>query len=117
MGVYCYTLRKDVKNVDGLKIARYGYAYKDSFWCNDPVYRRTQARAHSFAERAYDNLIGEVDHVIIGEWEYAEKDRLPIMKINKLPEYYIDSHKFLNGDYEVIGYLVKVGRKLKIERV
>lgn len=115
MGVYCYTLRKDTKIVEGLKIARYGYAYKDRFWA-DGAFNRLTARAHSFAESAQYALKDSVDGVIIGEWEYAKNDKLPIMKVKDLPSCHVDCNSFNRGDYEIIGYLVKVGRKFKIER-
>jgi hypothetical protein len=108
MGVYCYTLRKPTKTVDGIVIAQYAYAYKDHFFDKQT---RHEALMHAAAERALSANYN-VKHVVMGDWKYVESDEgLTVYAVSGLKEYFLDGGPIPNTIGEV-GTLRKVGRKL-----
>lgn len=60
MGIYCYTMRKDVKEVNGMRIGRFAYAFKDGWGASRT---RTAQRLFSFAEKARDAL-PDIEYIV-----------------------------------------------------
>lgn len=114
MGVYVYTMRNDILEVEGKKIARFSYAYKEGWGARST---RTASRLHTFAERARANH-PEVELCIGSDsFKDAEKYELPIYKINRRSDCFLDQPKVDHEDgYRVVivGYLVKEGRKYRV---
>lgn len=116
MGVYQYTLRKETKTVDGVKIGRYGYAYKHSYFRHynqdryATMYNRLVGSVEAAADRAFE-ANADLEYAAIGEWKYAnEGEGLTVIKV-KNASFADDTSK-----HEVVGYLKKEGRKFKFVR-
>jgi len=113
MGVYQYTLRKDTKIVDGVKIGRYAYGYKHSYFrhYNQDRYAKMYSRLVGSVEAAADRAFeanADLEYAVIGDWKYAsEGEGLTVIKV-KNASFADDTAK-----HEFVGYLKKDGRKFK----
>ena len=116
MGVYQYTLRKDTKIVDGVKIGRYAYGYKHSYFRHynqdryAKMYNRLVGSVEAAAVRAFEEN-PDLEYAVIGDWKYAsEGEGLTVIKV-KNASFADDTAK-----HEFVGYLKKDGRKFKFVR-
>ena len=113
MGVYQYTLRKETKVVDGIKIGRYGYACKHTYFRHSnhdryaKMYNRLVGSVEAAADRAFE-ANADLEYAAIGEWKFAsDPDGLAVIKVNT-PSFADDTAR-----NEIVGYLKKEGRKFK----
>jgi len=113
MGVYQYTLRKDTKTVEGMKIGRYAYAYKHSnraYECKP--YRQRVNITEAAGERAAEAL-PDLEYAIMGEWKHAVHPYdVAVIKLKKVVPSFADT--IIPG--EVVGYIYKVGRKFIFQK-
>lgn len=108
MGVYQYTLRKGTKDVDGLTIGRYAFAYKLSNRLHETgPYKRMAAIKEAAAERAADAQ-PDLMFAIVGDWP-TKDDARTVFRIDRAYASFADYHA--PGD--VVGHLMKVGRGYK----
>lgn len=112
MGVYVYTRRKGIKEVAGMKIARFAFAYKPwRGWSVPRGYNAMVGRMEAFAKSAaYD--CPDAEHAIMGEWkeipDFSECD----------PRYFKHVFKIRKGQHTLIDDAPKeyVGRLVKNAR-
>lgn len=116
MGMYQYTLRAGTKTVDGVEIARYGYAYKRG-WEWQPgrhdgsIGRKIAAYDAQAADAAYKNR--HVTHAIVGEWSYKDGEPVPVHLVEGgLPDQ-LNDH--FSERRPVVGYLVKRNGRYRFE--
>ncbi len=109
MGVYCYTLRKQTRQIDGVTIGRTAYAYKDHW---DAYRSPFVARQHAAAERAR-NANPKLTRVIMGDWKYAATEPLPVFEISEGLTAFMD-HK---SPGPVVGYVTKSGGRYRYKAV
>lgn len=113
MGIYCYTMRKDVKEVNGMKIGRFAFAFKDGWGASQS---RTAKRLYAFAEKARWEL-PDIEYIVQADnFNDAAKWELPVYKINKNVDSCMEEPRFYNEETKrfeaiVVGYLTKVGRE------
>ena len=119
MGIYCYTLRKDVREVDGITIGRFQYAYKEGWGSSSS---RTAKRLHAFAEKAvYANP--NISYGICADsFNNAAENEIPIYELPDQCSAFLDQPRIFNREtlkteVKVFGYLVKEGRSFKINKV
>ena len=123
MGVYQYTRRSDTKTIDGLKLARYAFAYKLGcdgwFPSNTSWYSKVNGsvkRIEAFACRALEKT-KDCDFFIVADSfnpEYAtETVGIPVFRIS---DRYRDAYQFTEeaSDIGVLcGYLYRRGKKIR----
>lgn len=90
MGIYCYTLRSNTRELAGMKIAQYKFAYKESLRQYSGGYGRMVALAHAAADRA-ESKVGEFEYFIMGDWS-PRSYKIPVYhKEGNLPSSFLDS--------------------------
>lgn len=120
MGIYVYTMRKDMLEVADMKIGRFSYAYKDGWGASRT---RTATRLMTMAERAQE-AYPDLEYVVLADsFNRAKEYKLPIYRKQKCSDMCVEEPKIQNPNspydfkIEVVGWLTKVGRKFKIEMV
>ena len=118
MGIYCYTMRKDVKEVNGMTIGRFEFAFKDGW---DAHKTRAAKLKFAFAEKAREAL-PDVEYIVqCKNFNDAAKWELPVYKINKNTDFCYEEPRYYNRETDmcepvIVGYLVKEGRNFRIKK-
>lgn len=109
MGIYIYTRRKDMKEIQGKKIVRFGYAYKDG-WVRKQD--RSVSRQLTMAEKAVDETQGATLGFRGDDWKYAtHPDGIPLFEIHETES----CHNDADVSRVYVGTLHKQGREFYIK--
>jgi hypothetical protein len=113
MGIYIYTMRKDVKEIAGMKIARFQYAYKDGW---DSSRSKTAKRLHKMAENALDANPDIIYCITPDSFNNAAEYEIPVYQKEKMVDLFAEYPTVYNEtakEYvpKIVGYITKVGRE------
>ena len=113
MGTYCYTRRTEVREIDDLRIGRFGYAYKLTGW-GDERSRRRERFAQAQAESAHYKT-KDIDLFIVGEFTEVKKgsEPRPVYQCSRDMMTYYDG----SAPGEIVGYLYRDGRSIRFAPV
>jgi hypothetical protein len=108
MGTYVYTRRAETKNVDGVTIGRFAFAYKYSHldgWYPGGKNRAVRMMEYRAVKAAEKNP--NVEFFVVGAFDRAAACNSLVYQMPKDVEYFIEEPT----DAKVVGTLQKVGRK------
>lgn len=105
MGVYCYTLRKGTREIDGMTIGQSAYAYKCHWGDYDSPYVKRMLAAGRRAREAQPDL----DLIIMGHFHNIRDCDTPVFKVSTHMSSYLDGC----NPGPVVGHLRREGRKLR----
>ncbi len=105
MGVYIYTRRKDVREIDGLKIVRFSYAYKPGgYRYNDSSVEKRLLAAGERAAKA----TADVEYFFMGQWpDIKGSEEVAFYPVGPSVSAVVD-----DAPRTPVGYIFRQGKKL-----
>lgn len=114
MGVYVYTMRAEVREIDGVKIGQFKFAHKPFRGWDAPKGFELAANAQINAGENAKRANRDIQLFIASDWKVSPGEKLPVLSIPNAPGAAYDDLLF-NGP--VAGHVFKVGRKWKFEAI